>query len=446
MSPFPQLLKPKAGQAGLIAIAVSLVIMLVIGGASLSSLSTLNSQRNIMDHRTMQAYYIAQAGMQEALATRMMPRSNYLNFVTQPAGAPAVIPPYYNNSGLVYQQPNTKQQLLGVYRYLIVGGDPSRKADGSYYGVPNGPPFAPGPNVTTGTSAIPRLVTIQSNPPASPFYIISNGITCVKGNTVNGTDQGIDQFVGPANITTASQLTLDGNTAPQCKAGYSIQEVTLRAQVSMEQESGVLDKVDSVQIYADRTNVPLPASAFIPGAGWTNTVNFNTAWNYQGNTAGLTPARPTRMVFFKFGSNKIYQSIDLTGGGWLFTAAAPVPVDASMMLYFDGPIDYRSLSSNITGSMAYYYDKDLSGCKGAGVLNCGVRLYGGPPFFPIYTGLLVVPILPYTTKVLLLAPLGNNLSSGNNYHFDIFSNNIRSYSYAPGTNAATLIRVGFNTQ
>ena len=432
------------GQAGLMIMAISILILLVLGGTTLSNMANMSAKRNIYDRRTMQAYYVAQAGLQEALATRMMPRSNYLNFI-QPTGSPAVVTPYYNNSGLVFQQPNTQQQLLGVYRYVVLGGDPSRKADGSYYGIPSGPPFSAGTDVTNTSNPTPRLVTFQSLPPASPFYIVSNGLTCIKNLNTNGTDVGIDQFMGTsAAITSARQLMLDNTQSPQCKSGYKIQETTLVARVALEQESGALDKVNSVRQFRDRTNVSLTSSAFIPGTGWANQFNFNTAWSSQSNTAGQSPGRPTRLVFFKFGPNNIYKSVDLTGA---LPVIANIPIDASMMLDFDGAIDYRSLSNSLGGTQQYLYDKDLNGCKGGNSNNCAVQLFATKTGTQ-YTGMLVVPILPSLTKVLLLAPLGNNLSSGNTYQLNIYPGAIRSFSYAPGTNAAANapMAVRFTTQ
>lgn len=454
MTQFSFLLKPKAGQAGLMAIAVSIIIALVMAGSTLSNMSSMDAQRNLVDRRSLQAYYVAQAGLQEALATRMLPRSNYLNFVTPP-NTPGPVTPYYNNSGLVFQNPANQTGLIGAYRYLIVGGDPSRKADGSYYGIPGGPPFAAGgPDVTSGANPIPRLVTFNTNPPASPFIVLSNGITCVRDNNATGADQGVDKFIGStANITSAKQLTLDGNLAAQCQPGYSIQEVTLVAQVSLQQENGALDKVDSVRIYKDRSRLTLPANAFVPGQGWVTaanaTVNFDNAWGSHSSAIGQDPVHPMRMVFFQFGTNKIYQSVDISGGGSI-TIPNPVPADASMMLYFDGPIDYRSISGVAWNNDAtWYYDKNLTGCKSGNSYSCMIRLYENitNPWFPLYTGLRVVPILPYCTKVLLLAPLGGNLNTGGqSYHMDIGGQTqyqMNSFSFAPAANSATLT---FTTQ
>jgi len=452
MIQFSFLLKPKAGQAGLLAIAVSIIIALVLAGGSLSFMSQQSANRNLVDQRSLQAYYVAQAGLQEALATRMLPRSNYLSFYT-PAGTPKPVTPYYNDSGLVFQSPANKTRLLGVYRYVILGGDPSRQADGSYYGIPPGPPFnAANPNVTNNATPTPRLVTFNSNPPSSPFYVVSTGVTCVKNTGTNGADQGIDKFqTSTPGITTAKQLVLNPSGAPQCQTGYKTQEVTMVAQVSIEQENGAKDKVDSIRLFNDRNRINLSGGSFVPGRGWLNAgtwFDFDTAWGYQGNTPGLTPGRPMRIVFFKFGTNQIYHVLDVSGGGSV-NAPWPIPADASMMVDFDGPIDYRSFSNvRWDGFAGEFYNTDLSGCKSGNSYSCLVRLYlNNPPWFTLYTGLKVVPILPYSTKALLLAPLGANIvPGGTSYHMDyggqVAGATFRSFSYAPGTSVV----VNFKTQ
>jgi hypothetical protein len=432
----------------MVAIAITLMVALVLGATTLSNLTMTNAKRTVVTRQTLQTYYVAEAGIQEALATRMLPRSNYLNFMNpRPAGVNPYLPP----SGLVFQDPQTQQGLIGVYRYIIVGGDPSRRADGSYYDIPAGPPFAVGPNTTqNAANPIPRLVTFQTSPPDSPFYVISQGFTCkTPGGAI-----GVDQFAGapttdPANI----------GVNPACQAPNTLDQITLVTRVAMESEvAGTLDRVNRTLEFKDATSINLPGQAFIPGQGWQqNNVNFPLAWQYAGNTAGETPVRLTRIVFFDFGPNRIYQSVDLAGNPAQTTVANPVPVNASMMLYFDGPFDYRSLSANLTGTRAdLVYERNLAGCKlgdanGGSppaavndMNNCAIQLYGNPIAPGVggtqYTGLQVVPILPYLTKVLLLAPLGNNVSSGTQYEIRVREDALKSFSLASGPVNQYLIR------
>ncbi|HEY9744766.1 MAG TPA: hypothetical protein V6C99_00955, partial [Oculatellaceae cyanobacterium] len=155
------------GQGALVAIAVTMLIALVLGATSMTGLMQMNSKRTVVTRQSLQTYYVAQAGIQEALATRMVPRSNALNFMST---MPGKAYPYYSASGLVYEDPVNRKKLIGVYRYLIVGGDPSKNGkdpNGNYYSSTD---------MTVGSSSPkPRLVTFQTSPPDSPFYVISNG-------------------------------------------------------------------------------------------------------------------------------------------------------------------------------------------------------------------------------------------------------------------------------
>lgn len=417
------------GQAALIAVAVTIMIALVLGGTTMSSLMQQNSMRTVVTRQSLQTYYIAQAGIQEALATRMLPRSNTLNFLSK-ASLPTSASPYFPDSGLVYEDPANKRNLIGVYRYLIVGGDPSRKENGDYYNVPSGPPFTVGPDTTNTTSnPKPRLVTFQSSPDTSPFYIISNGLTCLSQTGKIGRDQ----FVGASAGGTTNPASI--GTQPTCKPGYSLDEMTLVTRVQLESETaGVLDRLNQTWTYknyvigsklnyANSKEIPLPGSTFVPGSGWTNKVDFTDAWTHQATSN--SPAKPTQIVFFDFSTSKIYHRQVLnTGSSTALPAGTQIPPKASIMLYFDGPIDYRSLSLT--------YNRNLEDCK-TGINNCAIQFTNasGTP----YTGMTVVPIMPYLTKVLLLAPIGNNLSTSTKYKIVIRQNFISSFSGSriPGT-------------
>lgn len=431
------------GQAGLIAVAITVLIALILGAVTITGLTNMQSKRTITARGTLQSYYVAQAGVQEALATRMLPRSNYLSF-----NPPAGIPPYFPSSGLVFRQPATQTELLGVYRYLIVGGDPARKTDGSYYNAPPQNPTAPyynvGPDTTqNAANVVPRLVTFQSSPPNSPFYIVSSGLICRSPQGVIG----VDQFL---NSPTTNPAAI--GIVPSCKAGYNLDQTTVVVRVNMEPEVGTMDRVNEswesrIQSIATNT-VTLPGPAFVPGAGWTSTFNFQDAWTH--NTTINTPVNINRIVFFEFGPNRIYQSVACGAG--VCNVPNPVPIKASMMVYFDGPIDYRSLSSNITGGTppGTYYDPNINRCKvGNGVVNlnnCAIQLWQTAPGVPNqYTGMQVVPILPYLTKILLLAPLGTTGSAPNingngaQYELRLRLDKISSFSQAHGLPSNYLI-------
>src|SRR5690606_23952950 len=147
--------------------------------------------RSVVTKQTLQTYYVAQAGLQEALATRMLPRNNYYNFVLPAAPANR----YYLRSGRVYQDPVNQTDLVGLYRYVVVGGDSARQANGTYY---------PANSMTPDN--ISRLLSTNTFPDNSPFIIISNGATCkaASGKSMAALDQ---INIGPTGL-------------PSCNAGF----------------------------------------------------------------------------------------------------------------------------------------------------------------------------------------------------------------------------------
>lgn len=420
------------GQGALVAIAVTMLIALVLGATSMTGLMQMNSKRTVVTRQSLQTYYVAQAGIQEALATRMVPRSNALNFMST---MPGKAYPYYSASGLVYEDPVNRKKLIGVYRYLIVGGDPSKNGkdpNGNYYSSTD---------MTVGSSSPkPRLVTFQTSPPDSPFYVISNGLTCLKDNG----EIGRDRFIG---ATTANPAKTMGQR-PVCEAGYTLDETTIVSRVQLESETpNVRDKLNQNHVYRNYVigtqknyttgvkKIPLPAKAFVPGAGWVNEFDFESAWMHSATTN--SPAKPTRIVFFDFATGKIYLNQAL-GSGASTNIGSVVPPKASIMLYFDGPVDFRSFSISD-------YDPNLKDCKTTltpTTSNCAIQLKDSLSG-TIYSGMTVVPIMPYLTKVLLLAPLGNNLSSNKGYQLVIRRSDIYSFS---GSRADTTNHtINFNT-
>jgi hypothetical protein len=383
------------GQGGLIAVAITILIALVLASTSLSDFASLNAKRSVVTKESLQTYYIAQAGIQEAMASRMVPRSNYLNFS-------AVKPPFLASSGLVYQDPATKQNLLGEYRYIILGGDAARQADGSYY-----------PDNSMSLAGIPRLLTTDSIPDSSPFIVISKATVCKKATT--------------RSLVALNQLNT--GITPTCKAGYIADELTLVAESRLDREhaSGVslMDRTDKVRIFKNSAQIQLPAGASVPGyATWQNanaTINFDTAWN-QG------AVELKRVVFYNFTDNTIYADVPVVGAST--TVATPIPTKAVIRLYFGGPVDYRAISPT--------YDRQLADCKGAGASTCRIRLMQNTDALgqggTAYTGNLMMPLLPVGSHIVMLPPLTGQIAAGGVRHaIKVDATQLRTANGTPGT-------------
>jgi hypothetical protein len=339
--------------------------------------------------------------LQEALATRMLPRSNYYNFVAPVAPASQ----YFTRSGRVYQDPVNQTGLVGLYRYIIVGGDAARKADGSYYANTDLNPF----------SGIPRIISNDSIPDNSPFLVISNGFSCKN----SGGGVAVDQL----NIS----------AVPSCKAGFTLDEITLVARAKLMQEATVgvpvKDRIDQLRTFKNHTAIQLPSGAFVPGYGWRNagsTIDFDQAWGYSGTAANLTPVALKRVVFYNFVDNTIYASVPITGANTDVTPTfGTIPANAVIRLYFDGPVDYRSFATT--------FDRQLADCKTTNPTTCRVRVYSNPSGSnTIYGGNTMIPLFPGSTQVILLPPLTGTLSGSTRQRIVLDTNQVRSFSNARG--------------
>ncbi len=472
----------QSGQSALIGV-VGLILLTVALIASANTFMQQSSKnRNVVDTLSIQTYYVANAGIQEAIATRFLPRSNFLSFVNPANPSPYnFLPPMdprvkspYPKSGLVFQNVGANPSgLMGVYRYVIVGGDPSRKNDpmGPYYGEHD---------MTANDATLPRLLTNNSTPwdgvdvtrANSPLYVISKGMTCIANDKAwpNKFVASSSSVTYPTDLRLASNTSAGTSTSPspkpQCNSGYKPSNLTVVAKVLIEPESNLSkpDQVVYIHSFPEGQPVVLDQSAYIPGEGWKKEItDFEKVWGYQaGETArgdyrtasALTnPARPRKVVFFQMGSHQIYANYDLPPNGSAdFTRNQPVPVDAAIMLYFDGPIDYRSLSNDFRVNKLhpsvvpnkYYYNKNLDGCKNTvkdpltnqPIYNCSIQMTSTVRGLDKpYTGMAVVPNLPYSTKVLLLPPLGYSESPRDYteyFQLNVYPEKIRGFNYVQG--------------
>jgi hypothetical protein len=423
------------GQGGMIAVAITILITLVLVGGSISSMSQLNAQQSVVTKQSLQTFYAAQAGIQEALASRMLPRSNYLNFdaASDPSngGKPLSEKRYYGRSGNIYQDPsNTTRGLIAKYRYLVVGGDSARQNNGS------GSYYAPG-NMTPG--GVSRLLSTDTIPADSPFFVISTGTTC---KSAQGTSASL-----PDKLTTG--------ITPGCSSGTQKDEVTVVATVRMNQEppsvSGAApkDQIVRQRVYKNNTRIPLESAAFVPGYGWlaANTgFDFNQAWSYQGgNDVNNDPMRLMKVVFYNFADNTVYKNCAV-GESNLGASVncGNVPTNSAIRLYFNGAFDYRTISPRADLS-----DKELKDCKPTGsnpnqADNCRIRVVPNPPMSGsnhAYSGNTTIPLLPGGTQVILLPPMVA-LSAGQVHQLEIDGTKLRGFSNNPGK---TDYRITFTT-
>jgi hypothetical protein len=386
-------------------------------------------------------------GIQEALATRMVPRSNQLNYVTNFGNNPqwqftnslrnntgnAPLPyfqfsqifPYYSfafnaptgtatmvNSGRVHVDPNNfNSPVFGYYRYIVLGGDPARRASsGQYYWGTSttdfNPPAQPAP---PGARPYSQLVENEFfRQDGTPFIVVSHGMTCVRPNNANP---------GPALPQNGMVLTNAPNfnpnnplAMPTCPAGTVVDQTTLVTQVTMDvrradTRNTVPDTPDAIQVYkGNNFRIPAPATnpngiqwVFAPGLGRISNnqfVNFESIWNPPNPQLNNNPARLSQIIFYNTATRQIVgRPIALFSTADQFNAAPPdsvrvfvnpgdnnptinvlatggfqIPPNTSIKLIFDGPIDYRSVYNYLVNGTVNRPANPLWGA--AGPVNC----------------------------------------------------------------------------
>ncbi len=68
--------RSNAGQGGIILFSIFIVVIMLVVGVTLSQSQAKSVTRVLYTESNLKTFYAAQAGIQEALASRLIPRSN----------------------------------------------------------------------------------------------------------------------------------------------------------------------------------------------------------------------------------------------------------------------------------------------------------------------------------------------------------------------------------
>lgn len=392
------------GQGGLVAIAITVLIALVLAGTSITGLTYSNAERSVVSKQSLQTYYIAQSGLQEAIATRMIPRSNYYNYVNPNGNAqpnPIYDPPGAVEGGRVYRVPGDNTSgLLGAYRYLIVGGDRARDAAGNYFD-----PSDIGPN------GVARLVSMDTMANQNPFFVISNALSCKSDNGTIAEDA---LNIAPAGTNVNITCGNDANGNPT-----TLDELTLIAEIHMRREAAAgsprdrITRTTVVKTSPGNRNISLLAgqSAFVPGSGWVNNFDFDAAWSHS--TTTNSPARLRLAVFhdFRF-PYTIYKVVPVNGPNTDADAVAPagpIPQKTIVRLYFDGAFDHRSVQDSYEWEMGESPNSDCNPPQvDVNPAGCNVTVWKNPTGWgaggTLYSANGFVNHMDGDTQILLFPP------------------------------------------
>jgi type II secretory pathway pseudopilin PulG len=447
-TPYMLMTQKQSGQSLMMIAMVMSMLMVGAVGYSLVQMNSQNTDATMTYKQQTQSYLLAKAGLDEALATRLIPRSNQLtyrtnfvpnNFIAQVTNGSlrnntwsvfgvgpynqAVnfntnIFPFYQGSGRVnedVQNPNTP--VLGYYRYMVVGGTLSRKAaDGSYYNADNPNDDNLRANANQRYSQLVENEYFRND--GTPFIVVSNGFTC----TQNGSMAAPNAVIPP-----------NGLGAPRCANGTVPDQTTLVMPLTME----VMSNPDSMnrQANPDQTMetriykgpaFQLPRNfdgnfmrVSVPGVGlvWSGqNIDFQTMWNANQRLS----SKLNGIVFFNSATRQVIGRPIVfcdTGTGQCPQGFANNPIrlwhnsasqqvarqinefvvtsNASIKLFFDGPIDFRSP-----------YNYQINGTNGAGQ-NCSnnrefckIHLSNGNNLLDL-RDFNFIPIFPSNSEILV---------------------------------------------
>lgn len=386
------------GQSVVLMTLVVSLIMVLAFGTSMALFNQQSSQRNIVNKRALQSYYVAMQGVQESLATRMIPRSNQLNFRGITTAGNGLNPgnfwvrPFYPLSGRVFETPvggeafnlNTgvyqhgsltnpqAPNLMGVYRYMIVGGDAS--ISGSNFNQ-----FGP----TPGSGLY--LTELNHLPGTSPFYIISSGITCInRGGVAVPNALTIQEYPNRPTCRGANVI-LDETVIvartlvdePRMRSATEVDEMgnlwpdRLLSMAAFRNPQPVPNSnFESVSINLNQQGVQNPG-AFVPGIGWVANNQqffFENVWRNRGNQANY-PTQVRGIAFYNSATKGIICTT--LGVGPACGISNPrIPPNATIRVVFNGPVDFRS-----------FYNYNIQRCvetnpgdPGSGPLACNIQL------------------------------------------------------------------------
>ncbi|MFM7468116.1 MAG: hypothetical protein ACKO37_01260 [Vampirovibrionales bacterium] len=391
----------RSGQAAVLAIFVLTLTVLMFAAQMVAGIQRQVAMQTTFRQTNDFSLTIALQGVQEALASRMFPRSNQLNFLeftNNPGNTQGSGRKIYNNGKLVGQFPffpesgfvydnldgqNPKKKLLGAYHYMVLGGDSAQNR------------LATADN--NGGTTMQRYLTSYKDllnnvsyvPKTVPFYIVSRSLHCTDANSGR-------VVPGALNETMLKKLTADTLSKIRSRHGSlcsnmantRLESKIVVLAVNLDQSDTSInarDYAEGMLVFNDDFfKLPNNWYGFVPNVGWTNGKNsnsdkgidFNTAYSQtsSSNSYKLAPSRLMRVIFYDAGLkssdplNAIVYDIDMsnvtpgtqvtlngntaTGGAKVirnnvsWTSGMPaIPPYSMVKLFFQGPIDFRSISN-----------------------------------------------------------------------------------------------------
>ncbi|MEB3205881.1 MAG: hypothetical protein VKK59_00865, partial [Vampirovibrionales bacterium] len=322
---------PAKGSALMIAIVA--LTMLLIVGASLSSLNTTATQRMSGDKTRNQLIYITNSGIQEAIARRFFPRSNFEAFLGTSTAPLARRSVNSNNgfylSGQVFTDVANASQVIGIYRYFILAGNPAQSRVSGDFELND-----------INFSIMEAYMSRGDNPALTnqPFIVISQAAICEQS---------------PQTISVDSLSWQNSGAILTCPEGQALRRLTAVAEVNTYTTP---NRTTQIRYFNDNEELTLPFPTTLPNGNIVNTMNFDDFWNTVLNGGGnlLTPMA---VVFYPPVSDlstvvardvKTY-TINGINTNLPVDADNLIPVNTLIRIIFNGAFNPQTVSSaNVT--------------------------------------------------------------------------------------------------
>ncbi|MEB3245700.1 MAG: hypothetical protein VKJ06_06925 [Vampirovibrionales bacterium] len=355
--------------------AIILGVMLMIG-LSVGNSSTMSTQELMGNRVASQLMYLSYSGIQEAIARRFFPRTNAGGFSNTAkafkSDANAYLSGWHPNNVEIYA--NT----VGIYRYMVLGGDFTQSKNGNYY---------PAGEMQFYESVVNNLN--NANNDRMPFIVVSQASLC---------ESSINQ------IEINGITTQNNGQDPTCNTTGSTKR-TLTA-VAVIDTYVKPNRITSIN-YFYSNNIQLPYPTTIPGNIETstpktivNSIVFDDVWNqltsYYSALVRSVGFYPASAQFDT--DDYVYRELDQATNYSTLSINTPVEPDSLIRIAFEGAYTPHSM-----------YGVARRNCEND-VFVCSIHLEeldDSNNVVKTFDGFdSVVPVMPYSNHVLIIPRFG----------------------------------------
>ncbi len=391
-------------------IAIVTLTMLLVLGASLSSLNITSMQRMGADKAQNQLIYLANSGIQEAIARRFFPRSNYEAFLGTSIAALARRSVNSNNafylSGQVFADVANARQAIGIYRYFILAGNPAQSRVSGDFELDD-----------INFSLIEAYMNRGDNPALNnqPFIVISQAAICEQS---------------PQTISVDSVGWQNNGATLTCPQGQTLRTLTAVAEVNTYTTP---NRITQIRYFNDDEALTLPFATTLPNGTIVNAVNFTDFWNTVLNGGG-NRLTPVALVFHPPVNDLSavvaddVKTYDINGNNTNLPVDADnlIPVNTLIRIILNGAFNPQTVTSE----------------------NVTLTPTAGQPDRCNVDTSSMIPVMPFANQIIIIPSKADFIGMGSDCQYDITLTNGLSDGYTRQALRAdgTVFQIRFRTQ